>query len=83
MLICPVNILYKDSWVRVRIMEARQGRRVEYCDLLYLYMDGKYMAHLPPFPTPGPMIDITNQFHHSIPLSLVAALALLSNCPCE
>lgn len=43
MLIFPVNILYKDSWVRVRIMEARQGRRVEYCDLLYLYMDGKYL----------------------------------------
>lgn len=49
MLIFPVNILYKDSWVRVRIMEARQGRRVEYCDLLYLYMDGKYLEYLKVF----------------------------------
>ena len=30
-------------------MEARQGRRVEYCDLLYLYMDGKYLEYLKVF----------------------------------
>ena len=51
--------------------------------IMGMYMDGKYMSHLPHFPTPGPMIDITNQSHHSFPMSLVAALDLLLNCPWE
>lgn len=41
--IFPVNILYKAPFKTDRIIAARQGRRVEYCDLLYVQMDGQYL----------------------------------------